>query len=72
MSVATVYIPPKVWVWDQESGGKFASINRPVAGATHDRDLPVGRHPLQLYSSRADFGAGFFYGLRRLGKTKPR
>ena len=50
MSNATVYIPPKVWVWDQENGGKFASINRPVAGATHDKDLPVGGHPLQLYS----------------------
>ena len=50
MSNATEYTPPKVWVWDQQSGGKFASINRPVAGATHDKDLPVGRHPLQLYS----------------------
>ena len=50
MSEITLYIPPKVWVWDQESGGKFASINRPVAGATHDKDLPVGRHPMQLYS----------------------
>jgi GST-like protein len=50
MSSDTVYTPPKVWSWDQESGGKFASINRPVAGATHDKDLPVGRHPLQLYS----------------------
>ena len=50
MSSDPVYTPPKVWTWDQESGGKFASINRPVAGATHDKDLPVGRHPLQLYS----------------------
>ena len=50
MSNATEYTPPKVWVWDKESGGKFASINRPVAGATHDKALPVGRHPLQLYS----------------------
>ena len=50
MSNEPVYTPPKVWLWDQESGGKFASINRPVAGATHDRALPVGRHPLQLYS----------------------
>ncbi|MDQ2987668.1 MAG: glutathione-dependent disulfide-bond oxidoreductase [Pseudomonadota bacterium] len=50
MGNATEYTPPKVWVWDQESGGKFASINRPVAGATHEKDLPVGRHPLQLYS----------------------
>ncbi|MDJ0641018.1 MAG: glutathione-dependent disulfide-bond oxidoreductase [Paracoccaceae bacterium] len=44
------YTPPKVWTWDSESGGKFASINRPIAGATHDKDLPVGKHPLQLYS----------------------
>jgi GST-like protein len=44
------YTPPKVWKWDAESGGKFASINRPIAGATHDKDLPVGKHPLQLYS----------------------
>jgi GST-like protein len=50
MSNATEYTPPKVWTWDQESGGKFASINRPVAGATLDKDLPMGRHPLQLYS----------------------
>ena len=44
------YTPPKVWTWDKASGGKFASINRPIAGATHDKALPVGRHPLQLYS----------------------
>ena len=44
------YVPPKVWTWDQPSGGAFASINRPVSGATHDRELPVGEHPLQLYS----------------------
>jgi GST-like protein len=44
------YVPPKVWTWDKPSGGRFASINRPVAGATHDKDLPIGRHPLQLYS----------------------
>jgi GSH-dependent disulfide-bond oxidoreductase len=44
------YTPPKVWKWEQPSGGTFASINRPVAGATHDKDLPVGEHPLQLYS----------------------
>jgi len=44
------YTPPKVWTWDQENGGKFASINRPIAGPTHDKDLPVGEHPLQLYS----------------------
>ncbi len=50
MSDATHYTPPKVWLWDQESGGKFASINRPVAGATQHKELPAGRHPLQLYS----------------------
>jgi GST-like protein len=44
------YQPPRVWTWTQASGGRFANINRPVAGATHDKDLPVGRHPLQLYS----------------------
>jgi GST-like protein len=44
------FVPPKVWTWSAPSGGKFASINRPVAGATHDKVLPVGRHPLQLYS----------------------
>ena len=44
------YTPPKVWVWDKASGGRFANINRPVAGPTHDKELPVGRHPLQLYS----------------------
>ena len=44
------YVPAKVWKWNAESGGKFASINRPIAGATHDKDLPVGKHPFQLYS----------------------
>src|ERR1700689_1450967 len=44
------YTPPKVWVWNKESGGRFASINRPVAGGTHEKTLPGGRHPLQLYS----------------------
>jgi len=50
MSDQSDYTPPKVWTWEKESGGRFASINRPVAGATHDKELPVGRHPLQLYS----------------------
>ena len=44
------YTPPEVWTWDAESGGHFANINRPIAGATHDKELPIGRHPLQLYS----------------------
>ena len=46
----TDYVPPKVWMWDRENGGAFANINRPIAGATHDKALPVGRHPIQLYS----------------------
>jgi GSH-dependent disulfide-bond oxidoreductase len=46
----TAYTPPNVWTWDKESGGRFASINRPIAGATHDKELPVGKHPFQLYS----------------------
>ena len=50
MSENAIYTPPAVWTWDQESGGKFASINRPIAGPTHDKKLPVGEHPLQLYS----------------------
>jgi GST-like protein len=44
------YVPPKVWAWTMASGGRFANINRPLAGATHEKELPVGRHPLQLYS----------------------
>ena len=50
MTETAEYLPPKVWTWDKESGGRFASINRPIAGATHVKDLPVGKHPLQLYS----------------------
>ena len=50
MSDTPAYTPPKVWTWDTESGGSFASINRPIAGPTHDKDLPVGKHPLQLHS----------------------
>ena len=50
MSDTAEYTPPKVWVWNKDNGGRFANINRPTAGATHDKELPVGRHPLQLYS----------------------
>jgi GST-like protein len=50
MSDTSTYTPPKIWRWDAESGGRFANINRPTAGATHDKELPVGEHPLQLYS----------------------
>ncbi|NSY38310.1 glutathione-dependent disulfide-bond oxidoreductase [Leisingera sp. ANG59] len=46
----TPYTPPKVWKWEQANGGEFASINRPIAGATHDKELPAGKHPFQLYS----------------------
>lgn len=50
MPETTEYTPPKVWTWDTSSGGRFASINRPIAGPTHDKELPVGKHPFQLYS----------------------
>ena len=50
MAESLDYTPPKVWTWNKPSGGTFASINRPIAGPTHDKELPVGRHPLQLYS----------------------
>ena len=50
MTSSSEYTPPKVWTWDKENGGRFANINRPVSGATHEKELPVGRHPLQLYS----------------------
>src|SRR6476646_8969156 len=48
--MSTEYTPPKVWTWNKANGGRFANINRPIAGPTHDKELPVGRHPLQLYS----------------------
>ena len=50
MTKDNTYVPPKVWQWDMESGGAFAKVNRPISGKTHDEDLPVGKHPLQLYS----------------------
>jgi len=51
MSSDAAYTPPKIWKCEKENGGKFANINRPIAGPTHDKELPIGRHPLQLYSS---------------------
>ncbi|MGE0421863.1 MAG: glutathione-dependent disulfide-bond oxidoreductase [Reyranellaceae bacterium] len=48
--MSSEYTPPKVWAWNKENGGRFANINRPIAGATHDKELPIGKHPLQLYS----------------------
>src|ERR1700754_1141440 len=56
MTDSPEYVPPKVWSWNKENGGKFASVNRPIAGATHDKELPVGRHPLQLYSTATPNG----------------
>ena len=50
MSDTSSYTPPKVWTWNKPNGGQFASINRPIAGPTHDKELPIGKHPLQLYS----------------------
>src|SRR5689334_16708928 len=50
MSASNEYVPPAVWTWTKESGGRFANINRPVSGPTHEKDLPRGRHPFQLYS----------------------
>ena len=50
MADDTAYTPPKVWAWNKDAGGRFAAINRPIAGPTHEKELPVGRHPLQLYS----------------------
>ena len=50
MSQISDYAPPKVWIWNKPNGGKFASVNRPIAGPTHERELPIGSHPLQLYS----------------------
>lgn len=50
MTNSSEYTPPKIWKWEAPSGGQFANINRPIAGATHDKELPVGKHPLQLYS----------------------
>jgi GSH-dependent disulfide-bond oxidoreductase len=50
MSSTTEYTPPKVWTWNKANGGRFANINRPIAGPTHEKELPIGRHPLQLYS----------------------
>ncbi len=50
MTEAPAYTPPKVWHWNKDNGGRFANINRPISGATHEKDLPVGRHPMQLYS----------------------
>ena len=72
MADANEYVPPKVWTWNKESGGRFANINRPVAGATHEKELPVGRHPFQLYSLATPNGVKvtvMFEELLALGHT---
>lgn len=72
MSEDSEYTPPKVWEWDKESGGRFAKINRPIAGATHEKELPVGDHPLQLYSLATPNGVKvtiLLEELLALGKT---
>jgi GST-like protein len=72
MSETPAYEPPKVWTWNKENGGQFANINRPVAGPTHDKELPVGRHPLQLYSLATPNGVKatvMLEELLALGKT---
>lgn len=72
MTDDTSYTPPKVWTWDSESGGKWSKINRPVAGATHEKSLPVGKHPIQLYSLATPNGVKvtvLLEELLALGKT---
>jgi len=73
MSETSTYEPPRVWKWDSESGGKFANINRPIAGPTHEKELPVGKHPLQLYSLATPNGVKVTVLLEELlaiGKTE--
>src|SRR6202142_3990054 len=72
MTETTDYVPPKVWTWDRDSGGRFANIHRPIGGATHEKELPVGRHPLQLYSLATPNGVKatvMLEELLALGKT---
>jgi GSH-dependent disulfide-bond oxidoreductase len=72
MTEPAAYVPPKVWTWDTKSGGRFANINRPIAGPTHEKDLPIGKHPLQLYSLATPNGVKVTVMLEELlaiGKT---
>ena len=72
MNDSSPYVPGKVWKWEKENAGEFASINRPIAGPTHDKDLPVGKHPLQLYSLGTPNGVKvtvLLEGLLALGHT---
>jgi GST-like protein len=73
MTEASEYVPPKVWKWDAQDGGKFTKINRPIAGATHEKELPVGEHSLQLYSLATPNGVKvtvMLEELLELGKTE--
>ncbi len=73
MTKASEYTPPEVWKWDTESGGRFAAINRPIAGSTHEKELPVGEHDLQLYSLATPNGVKvtiLLEELLALGKTE--
>ena len=72
MSDPSPYTPPAVWSWNKESGGRFANINRPIAGATHEKELPVGRHPLQLYSLATPNGVKVTVMLEELLALGPR
>ena len=66
----STYVPPKVWTWDSESGGRFASINRPISGATHDKELPRGEHPFQLYSLATPNGVSHHHVGRHRGWSR--
>ena len=66
------YVPPKVWTWNKGNGGRFANINRPIAGATHDKELPVGRHPLQLYSLATPERREGHHHARGAARARPR
>jgi GST-like protein len=73
MSDSQEYSPPKIWTWNKESGGKFASINRPISGSTHEKELTIGKHPLQLYSLATPNGVKVTIMLEELlalGKTE--
>ena len=67
MTDPTAYTPPAVWTWNKASGGRFANINRPIAGATHDKELPVGKHPMQLYSLGTPNGVKVSICLEEIG-----
>ena len=73
MSSSSEYIPPKVWAWNKPNGGQFANINRPISGSTHEKELPIGRHPFQLYSQGTPNGQKvtiMFEELLALGKKE--